>query len=186
MRSRDRDDDARLADLDAAHAMMDRNLAQLVSRDELRREVGHDLLGHALVGLVLEMEDVAPTRVRTRCPDERRDSAGGVVAHLRDGGLDGQRIGRESEIAAGHRRNHCDLVSGRERLAPLDVRAVPRVQKSPRLFAQPECRPHVGDGCAVFDVDLDGPGSRALPQRSEQSDAYDHASQGIRRLPCGP
>ena len=51
-------------------------------RLELVGEVGHDLLGHALVRLVLEVEHVAAARACARRPDERRDRARLVVSHL--------------------------------------------------------------------------------------------------------
>ena len=182
----DGDDHTHLADVDPADPVMDRNTAQVVSLDELRGEIGHDLLGHALVRLVLEMDDLATAGVRARRADERRDRARSVVAHLGDGGIDGQRIGRESEVAARHGRDHGHLVADLERLGPLDVRAVARVQKSRRLVSQPKRGPNVTDGCTVLDVDLDGPRTGALPEPGEQSDPYDHANQGIRRLPCVP
>ena len=47
--------DARLADVHAPDAMVDRDLAELVPPLQRFGQPGHDLLGHALVGLVLEM-----------------------------------------------------------------------------------------------------------------------------------
>ena len=66
MRRGDGDDDARLADVDSADAVVDRDLAQLVLRLQRGRELGHHLLGHALVGLVLEVEHVAAARAVAR------------------------------------------------------------------------------------------------------------------------
>ena len=70
--------------VDAADSVVDRDPGQLVAIREPRRELLHDLLGHALVRLVLEVEDLPSTRVRARRPDERGDRAGAVVAHLGD------------------------------------------------------------------------------------------------------
>ena len=47
-------------------------------------QLDHDLLGHALVGLVLEVEHVAPARASPRRADEGRDRARLGPLHLRD------------------------------------------------------------------------------------------------------
>ena len=55
MRRGDGDHDARLADLDAADAVVDRDLAELVLRGQLVGEPDEHLLRHLLERLVLEM-----------------------------------------------------------------------------------------------------------------------------------
>ena len=73
-----------LADLDAAGAVVDRDRAELVLLLKLCGDLGHHLLGHPLVALVVEMDDVAAARLDARRARERRDRAGTVVAHLVD------------------------------------------------------------------------------------------------------
>ena len=104
----------------------------------------------------------------------------------RDRRIDRQRLGRKTEVAARDRRDHRHLVSGRERLGSLDVRAIARIEKAQGLVAQPERGPHVADSRAVLDLDVESPRPGSLAEPGEQSDAYDHASQGIHRLPCRP
>src|SRR5207247_7280770 len=75
MRRGDGDDDARLADLDAARAMVDRDLAEVVPALQLRGDLGHDLFGHFHVGLVIEMKDSPAARLKSGRADEGRDRA---------------------------------------------------------------------------------------------------------------
>ena len=152
---------------------------------ELRGQIGHDLLGHALVGLVLEMDDVTPARARPRRSDERRDRAGRVVSYLGDGGVDRQGIGREPEVAAGDRRDDRDLVPGLERLGSLDVCPITRVEEPGGLGAEVERGPDVTDRRAVRELELDGARSGPLADCGEQPDVHVHVSNGIRRLPPG-
>src|SRR3954451_5080730 len=63
VRARYGDHDARLADLDAAGAVVDRDLLDVVLRLQRVGELLHHPLGHALVGLVLEVLDVAAAGV---------------------------------------------------------------------------------------------------------------------------
>ena len=77
------DDHARLADLDPADAMVDRDgSGQLVASGDLRGNLLHHGLGHACVGLV-EVENLAPARAATpHRAGERRDRARLLRGHL--------------------------------------------------------------------------------------------------------
>jgi hypothetical protein len=61
VRGRHGDDDAHLADLHPPDPVMDRELAQLVSAFQPVGKIGHHLLGHSLVRLVVEVEHVTAT-----------------------------------------------------------------------------------------------------------------------------
>src|SRR4249919_3047272 len=95
------DDHARLADVHAPDAVVDCYIGQVVAPLELGRELLHDLLGHALVRLVLEVEDVAVARAPARGPDEGRYRSRLVAANLVDGGTNRKRCVRELERPAG-------------------------------------------------------------------------------------
>src|SRR2546423_13985274 len=56
VRGGDRDHDARLADLDSPRAVMDGDLAEVVALLEFRGDLGHHLLRHLLVRLVVEVQ----------------------------------------------------------------------------------------------------------------------------------
>ncbi len=183
---RDGDHHARPADVDSTDSVVDRNLAQLVAIREPSGEVGHDLLGHALVGLVFEVDDLSSAGMGTRRPDERRDRARAVVSDLRNRGVDGERLGREPEIAARDGRDDRYLVLGGQRLAALDVRAISRIEEPRRLVAEPELRPHVSHRGVVGQLQLEGAGAGSLAEPGEQPDANLHPSNGIRRLLHGP
>ena len=106
-----------------------------------------------------------------------------VVADLRDGRVDGERIRRQPEVAAGDGRDHRDLVARREALGAIDVGAVARVEETRRLVAEAEQRPDVADGRAVRELELEPPGARPLAESGEQSHVYVHAAERSRRLP---
>ena len=161
-------------------------LQRLVPLGEPRGELGHDLLGHPFVGLVLEVDHLAAARLRAGRPDECRDRAGGIVADLVDGRVHRQSVVGEAEIATRDGWDHRNLVTGLQCLVRLDVRAIPRVEKAGGLDSEPEHRPHVGHGRSVGDVDLERSGTRSLAEPGEQSDANAHANEGIRQLPRGP
>ena len=72
------DHHAPLADSDPADAVMDRDLGQFVLRLQRPGDVGHELLGHPFVGLVLEVRDRPAAGVDPRRADERRHRAGVV------------------------------------------------------------------------------------------------------------
>ena len=59
VRCGDGDHHARLADLDPADAVVDREPTELVGLFQLGRELRHHLLGHLRVGLVLEVAHFA-------------------------------------------------------------------------------------------------------------------------------
>ena len=139
-----------------------------------RRELLHDLLGHALVRLVLEVEDVPSTRVRARRPDERGDRASAVVAHLGDRSVSRQRIGGQSEVASGDRRDDRDLVPRGQGLGALGVRLVARVQKPGGLVAERELRPDVAHGRTLVELEFERPGARLLAERGEEPHVHVH------------
>ena len=95
---------------DAPDAVVDRDVAQLVARLQLVGDLGHDLFGHALVGLVLEVRDRAAARMDARRADERRDRAGLVRCDLVDDGFEPRGTVAEEERASGDRRDQRDLV----------------------------------------------------------------------------
>ena len=64
----DGDDDARLADLDAADAVVDRDAGQVVALADLGGDLLHHGLGHVLVGLVLEVQHARPARATRTVP----------------------------------------------------------------------------------------------------------------------
>ena len=172
MRRGDGDHDASLADRDAPDAVVDRDVAELVARLQLLGDLGHDLLGHALVGLVLEVRDGAAARVDARRADERRDRAGLVRCDLVDDGFEREGLVAEEERAAGDRRDQRDLVPVGQLVAALDVRLVHGVDEPARLVAEVERRPHVVDARDVFDVALRP--ARALAQAGEQPHVDSH------------
>ena len=81
-------------------AVVDRDREQLVALLQLARQLGHHLLGHALVRLVLEIEDVAVARAVADGAEEARDRAGLVALHFAHDGVERERLGREPEVAA--------------------------------------------------------------------------------------
>src|SRR5919106_77558 len=178
--SGDRDHHARLSDVDPADAMVYGDLAQLVLGLQRRRELGHDLLGHSLVRLVFEVEDIPTARVRARGAGEGRNRAGFVDLHLRRDRLERERLLGEPEptlwlkatwllCAARDRRDECDLVARREGRVLLGIRAIQRVEKPVGLIPEAEGRPNVGENGPVGEVELDTPRPRALPKRCKET-----------------
>ena len=93
--------------------------------------LGHDgardardlLLGHARVGLVLEVEHVAVARALAHGAGERRDRAGVRAGDVRDQAVEVDRLGAEQDerlgsAAARDRRDQRDLVAVLQR-API-------------------------------------------------------------------
>jgi hypothetical protein len=87
VRGGDGDDHRRLADLDAAGPVVDRDVAEVVAPAQLFGDLRHDLLGHAGIRLVLEVRDGVSARMDSRRPDERGDRAGLVRLYLVDDAL---------------------------------------------------------------------------------------------------
>src|ERR1051325_10548473 len=149
VRGGDRDRDARRADLDAPDTVVDRDRAELVALEQARSEPGHHVLGHLGVGLVLEMRDLAASRLPPHGAGERRDPAGAIVGDLRHHRLQRQRLLGDSEGAAGDRRDQRDLVAVPKVLVGPGVLAVDGVEQPRGLVAQSERRPYVGDRRSV-------------------------------------
>ena len=66
--------------------------AEVVRALEVRGQLLHHLLGHALVGLVVEVEDGAAAGLDARRADEDRDAAGALVGDLGDHGRRVERL----------------------------------------------------------------------------------------------
>jgi hypothetical protein len=64
--------------------MGDRDLVELVPLLHDVRNLGHDLLRHAFVGLVFEGDHLAAARLPPDGSLERRDRAGALVGYLGD------------------------------------------------------------------------------------------------------
>ena len=111
MGRRDRDHDARPADADDADPVVDRDRDQVVSLDELGGDPLHLGLGHALVRLVLELDDVAAARVGAGRADEGGDRTGIVRRDLADGIVDGKRLLGEAERSTRNGRDQRDFVA---------------------------------------------------------------------------
>ena len=175
MRRRHGDDDARLADVDAADAVVDRDAAQAVALGEPRGQLGHDLLGHALVGLVLEVQHVAVARAVARRADERRDRAGAVAAHLVHRGVERQRLLDEPERpppeTGGMSATSSPAASARSRsaYARFTANRMP-AGSSPSSSA----RPHVADDARRPEARARRFPTRALAQRREQPHPHVH------------
>ena len=182
----DRDDDARLADVDAADAMVDGDLAELVPLGELRREIGHDLLGHPFVGLVLEVDHLAAARARASRPDERRDRARGVGREPRATAASTDRASAESRKSPPE-TGGITATSSPAASASLDPRTRDSSRREGRRARRPaRARATRRPRSRRLGLDLDAPGTRSLAEPGEQSDANAHANEGIRRLPPGP
>ena len=174
MRCRDGDDDARLADAHAADPVVDRDLAELVTRAQPVGDLGHHLLGHPFVGFVLEVRHDPAARVDARRPDERRDRAGLLGRDLLDDHLHGQRLLAQHERAPGDRRNQRHLVAVAELAVARDVHLVHGIQQPRRLVAQPERGPDVRD--ALDAVELTRREARPFAQAGEESHGHLHAA----------
>jgi hypothetical protein len=136
MRRRDGDGDAGLSDLDPSHAVGDRDPAELVAARQLARDPGHLLLGHALVGLVLEMGNGAAAGPDASGADEGGDRARALVGDLGHhcGEIDGL-LGQQ-EIAAGDGRDERELVAVGELTISGHVLLVEGVEDARRLDAE--------------------------------------------------
>jgi hypothetical protein len=110
--------------------VVDRDPGKLVPLGELRGELRHHVLGHSLVGLVLEVEHAAITRSIPDRAEECGDRARFVARYLAHSGLDGEgRVG-QSEVAAGNGRDQRDLVALGELRLDVRVALVDRVEQA--------------------------------------------------------
>src|SRR5581483_128658 len=160
VRGGDGDHDRELADVDASDPVGDRDLAEVVRPLQLLRELGHHLLGHPAVRLVVEVVDGAPARLDPRRPDEGRDPAGARIRDLPDHRPRVDRLLGEAEGAAGDGRDQRHLVAVGERGLAVGVALVDRVEQARRLVSEPELRPDLGDARGL-ELALGPPGALA-------------------------
>ncbi len=102
-------DDSPMATRPTRWAMATR--AEVVRALELGGQVGHDLLGHALVGLVVEVENRPAAGMDAGRADEDRGAAGALISHLRHDGSHVERLRAEPEGAARDGRDERHLVA---------------------------------------------------------------------------
>ena len=112
----DRDPDRGLADRDDAGAVPDGGAQAAVLGDDGACDARDLLLGHARVGLVLEVEHVALARALAHRAGECRDRAGVGAADVRDQAGQVDRLGAEQDErlglgAARDGRDQRDLVA---------------------------------------------------------------------------
>ena len=134
---------------------------------------GEHRLGHLLVGLVLEVEDVAAARAAADGADEARDRAGLGILDLAQHGRDVERAFDEAERAAADGRDDRHLVAVRELMPRLDVLPVDGVEQPRRLVAETEGGPDVLDAGDVVELETRAPG--AFPEAGEEADGDAHA-----------
>ena len=103
----------------------------------------HDLLGHALVGLVLEVEHRPAAGLDARRADEDRGAARLLVRDLRDDRRYVERLLAEPERPAGDGRDQRHLVAVGELPVGRGVLAVHGVEQARRLVAELERCPDV-------------------------------------------
>ena len=84
------------------------------------------------------------------------------------------RLFRETEVAAGDRRDERDLVAVLESLVALDVRTVDGVEEPGGLLAEPEGRPDVLDAGSVAKLEVVPARSGALAQAGEEPHRHSH------------
>jgi hypothetical protein len=174
MRRGDGDGDARVADLADTHAMRDRDRTEVVACGQLRREVGHHVLGHALVGLVLESDHLPPARLRAHCADEGDYGSRALVLHLGHDRGEVDRMLGEAKGSAGDRRDERDFVPLGEATVALGVGPVDREDEPGRLLPELESGPDVPDAGPVAELELVLPGARMLAQAGEKPHRHSH------------
>jgi methylmalonyl-CoA mutase, N-terminal domain len=162
------DHDALLADPNAPHAVVNRHSAEAVALSQRVGELVHHPLRHALVRLVLEVQDRTAPRLDSGGADERCDCSGTVVRDLRDGRGQIERLLAEPDRSARHRRDQRDLVAVRQRSASLRVLLVDGVEQSERLFAELEGAPDVAGRRVVAELDAAPARARPLAQPGEE------------------
>ena len=133
------------------------------------------LVGHLHVGLVVEVVDVAGHAL------EGDDGAGARVAHARNQGVEGQRLGGDDRghgLAARHRRDERELVARAQLGVGVGVVAVDGHHERQAAGEVVEPVQRVAHARALGQVELDLAGAGALAQHREQSDGHHHARQG--------
>ena len=96
----DSDRHARLADLDPADPVVDRDCPEVVALLEVGRDLRHHVLRHLGVRVVLEVEHRSAPRLAAHGAEERRDRPGALVAHLVDDRLERERLLGDAKRAA--------------------------------------------------------------------------------------
>ncbi len=160
MGSRHGDHDRSLADPDPPDPVVDGDRAELVARLQLGGDVGHHLLRHPFVGLVLQVRHRPAAGVDAGRADERRDRAGSVGGDLLHHGLESERLFRQPKRTAGDGRDQRHLVAVAQRSVARNVDLVHRVEDTRGLVAQVESRPDVRNRLHAVELALGPP--RAL------------------------
>ena len=150
------------------------------SATTVARDAGDLLLGHARIGLVLEVEHVAVARALAHRPGERRDGAGVGAGDVRDQAVEVDRLGAEQDERLGLAPardgwDQRDLVALLQRRRSLGVLLVDGVGQAGRLGADLERGEDVAGDRALRQLELSAPRSRAFPQRGEQPHGHAHA-----------
>src|SRR6266480_2993983 len=151
---------------------MDSNRAEPVALLERLAEPSDEGLGHLLIRLVLEVDDVPVARAAADGADEARDRARLGILDLVQHSGDVDRAVDEPEGAAADRRDESHLIAVRELVAALDVLPVHRIQEARRLRTEVERRPHILDPHDVFELQARAPG--AFPQAGEEANGHPH------------
>ena len=174
MGRRDGDDDGDAADVDAARAVGDGDLAELVARLQLLGQFGHDLLGHARVALVLEVVDRPAARVRARRADEGGDPAGASSATCSTtaSATIGSSVSTKAPPETGGIRATSSPSASARVLA--GVLQVDRIEQALGLVAEAERGPDVGHAVDAVELALRPAGALAKP--GEEAHA-DHAGE---------
>ena len=172
MRRRDGDHDRRLSDPDAADAVRDRDRAEVVRALEVGGQVGHDLLGHALVGLVVEVEHRAAAGLDARRADEDRGAAGrsSATSATTAATSSGSALSRNAPPETGG-MSATSSPSASSRSGG-GVLAVDGVEQARRLVAELERRPDVADAFDAVEIALRPAGT--LAQAGEETHADLH------------
>ena len=177
VRRRHGDHDRRLSDPNAADAVGDGHPAEVVRALEVGGQVGHDLLGHALVGLVLEVEHRPAAGLDARRADEDRGAACLLVRDLRDDRRHVERLRAEPERPARDGRDERHLVAVGQLPVGRGVLAVHGVEQARRLVAELEQRPDVGNAFDAVEIPLRPAGPLAQSREEAHADLHHHESR---------
>ena len=172
MRRRHGDRDARLVDLDAADPVVDRDGPEVVALLEVGRDLGHHVLGHLRVSLVLEVVHGAAPRLPPYGAEERRDRPCALVGDLVDDRLEGQRFLGDAKRTSRDGRDQRDFVPVGELAPGVRVLAVDRVEQALGLVTQAERGPDIGDLPDVFELALRVAGPLAQPGEKPHLDCH--------------